>query len=36
MGDLQAPRWLQLLGWACAALIVLINGSLLVMVVRGL
>jgi manganese transport protein len=36
MGELQAPRWLQLLGWACAAVIVLINGSLLLMVVRSL
>jgi len=35
MGELQAPRWLQVLGWACAAMIVLINGSLLLMVLRG-
>jgi Mn2+/Fe2+ NRAMP family transporter len=29
MGDRRAPRWLQVLGWACAALIVVINLSLL-------
>ena len=36
MGELKAPRWLQLIGWSCAALIVLINGSLLVAVLRSL
>ncbi|MFM7169488.1 MAG: Nramp family divalent metal transporter [Cyanobium sp.] len=35
MGDLQAPRWLQGVGWTCAAIIVLINGSLLLTVLRG-
>ena len=35
MGELTAPRWLQLVGWACSALIVLINGSLLVVVLRS-
>ena len=34
MGDLLAPLWLRLLGWGAAALIVLINGSLLVAMVR--
>ncbi len=29
MGDLRAPRWLQGVGWTCAALIVVINLSLL-------
>jgi len=29
MGDLLAPRWLQLLGWGCSSLIVLINLSLM-------
>ena len=36
MGELTAPRWLQALGWGCAALIVLINGSLLLTVLRAL
>jgi len=36
MGELTAPRWLKLIGWGCAALIVLINGSLLVAVLRSL
>jgi manganese transport protein len=36
MGDLTTPHWLQLIGWCCAALIVLINGSLLVAVLRSL
>ena len=36
MGELKAPLWLQLIGWSCAALIVLINGSLLVAVLRSL
>ena len=35
MGELTAPRWLQLIGWCCAALIVLINGSLLLFVLRS-
>ncbi|MFZ0409187.1 MAG: Nramp family divalent metal transporter [Cyanobium sp.] len=30
MGDLVAPAWLQLLGWCCAAVIVLINAGLLI------
>ena len=34
MGELQAPRWLLGLAWACAALIVLINGSLLLALER--
>ncbi|MFM7235775.1 MAG: Nramp family divalent metal transporter [Cyanobium sp.] len=34
MGELCAPRWLQAVGWTCAAIIVLINGSLLLMVFR--
>mgnify|MGYP006297476263 FL=1 len=29
MGDLRAPFWLQIVGWACAGLIVVINLSLL-------
>ncbi|MFS6825774.1 divalent metal cation transporter [Cyanobium sp. ATX-6F1] len=29
MGDLRTPRWLQGVGWGCAALIVVINLSLL-------
>jgi len=36
MADLTAPRWLQLISWGCAALIVLINGSLLLAVLRSL
>ncbi|MFN9989806.1 MAG: Nramp family divalent metal transporter [Cyanobacteriota bacterium] len=35
MGDLCAPRWLQGLGWLCAAVIVWINGSLLLAVLAG-
>ncbi|MFN9531638.1 MAG: Nramp family divalent metal transporter [Cyanobacteriota bacterium] len=35
MGDLCAPRWLQGLGWLCAAVIVWINGSLLLAVWAG-
>jgi manganese transport protein len=35
MGDLCAPRWLQGLGWICAALIVWINGSLLLALLGG-
>jgi manganese transport protein len=35
MADLTAPRWLQLISWCCAALIVLINGSLLLAVLRS-
>lgn len=35
MGELQAPRWLLGLAWASAALIVLINGSLLLALARG-
>ncbi|WP_461566955.1 Nramp family divalent metal transporter [Synechococcus sp.] len=34
MGELQSPRWLLGLAWACAALIVLINGSLLLALAR--
>jgi manganese transport protein len=34
MGELRTPAWLQGLGWACAAIIVWINGSLLLMVFR--
>ena len=30
MGELVAPRWLQLVGWSSAAVIVLINGTLLI------
>ncbi len=30
MGELVAPRWLQLVGWGCAGVIVLINGALLI------
>ncbi|MEY3758000.1 MAG: hypothetical protein RLZZ263_1154, partial [Cyanobacteriota bacterium] len=30
MGDLVAPGWLQVLGWSCAGLIVIINGGLLI------
>jgi manganese transport protein len=30
MGELVAPRWLQLVGWGSAGVIVLINGALLV------
>ena len=30
MGELVAPRWLQLVGWSSAGLIVLINGALLI------
>jgi manganese transport protein len=29
MGDLKVPPWLELLAWACAALIVVINSALL-------
>ena len=36
MGELTAPRWLQLIGWVCAGLIVLINVSLLGTVLRSL
>lgn len=36
MADLTAPRWLQLISWCCAAVIVLINGSLLLAVLRSL
>lgn len=35
MGELRAPRWLQWLGWGCAGVIVLINGSLLQPALRG-
>ena len=34
MGPLRAPAWLQGVGWSCAAVIVLINGSLLVSTLR--
>ncbi len=30
MGELVAPRWLQLVGWSSAGVIVLINGALLI------
>jgi manganese transport protein len=33
MGDLQAPPWLQLLAWTCAAVIVAINSALLLSLV---
>ena len=36
MGELTAPRWLQGLGWGCAGLIVLINASLLLALLRSL
>lgn len=36
MGQLWAPPWLQGLGWLCAALILMINGALLVATVRSL
>jgi len=36
MGALQAPPWLQGLGWLCAGLILMINGALLVATVRSL
>ena len=35
MGELRAPAWLRAVGWLCAALIVLINVSMLVAVLRG-
>jgi manganese transport protein len=35
MGELLAPRWLQSLGWTCAAVIVLINASLLCSLAGG-
>jgi len=34
MGDLRSPLWLQIVGWACAGLIVLVNLSLLLSLVR--
>ncbi|MCS5705460.1 Nramp family divalent metal transporter [Synechococcus sp. FGCU-3] len=34
MGALRAPGWLQGLGWSCATVIVLINGSLLMSMVH--
>lgn len=34
MGALRAPGWLQGVGWSCAAVIVLINGSLLISMVH--
>ena len=36
MGQLWAPPWLQGLGWLCAALILMINGALLVATMRSL
>ena len=36
MGDLRAPLWLSSIGWACAVVIVLINGSLLLSMARSL
>ena len=35
MGVLRAPAWLRLLGWLCAGLIVTINASLLVALLRS-
>ncbi len=35
MGELQAPLWLQGVGWSCAAVIVMINLSLLLSILRG-
>lgn len=35
MGDLRAPIWLQIAGWSCAGLILLINTSLLASVLSG-
>jgi manganese transport protein len=35
MGDLVNPRWLAALGWVAAAAIALLNGWLLVQIVRG-
>ena len=34
MGALVSPRWLTALGWACAAVILVLNGYLLVTLVR--
>ena len=36
MGGLQAPRWLQVLAWCCAAAIVMINAGLLISLSSGL
>ncbi|MFM7314354.1 MAG: Nramp family divalent metal transporter [Cyanobium sp.] len=36
MGELTAPSWLQGLGWLCAAVILVINGALLLATVRAL
>ncbi len=35
MGDLRAPLWLSSVGWACSAVIVLINASLLIATIRS-
>ncbi len=35
MGALVSPRWLTALGWACAGVILALNGYLLVALVRG-
>jgi len=35
MGDLRAPNWLLLLAWITAAVIVVINGALLLSLARG-
>jgi manganese transport protein len=35
MGELRSPVWLSALGWVCAAVVVLINASLLHSTVRG-
>ncbi|HTI85247.1 MAG TPA: Nramp family divalent metal transporter [Alphaproteobacteria bacterium] len=35
MGRLTAPRWIAVVGWACAALIVGINAKLLIDVITG-
>ena len=35
MGPLRSPLWLTALGWACAAVVVMINGALLVGTLRA-
>jgi len=35
MGDLRAPAWLLALAWGSAAVIVVINGALLLSLARG-
>jgi len=34
MGELRSPAWLRALSWLCAAVIVLINVSLLLALLR--